>query len=190
MTAPFLLRWTRERPFSAHHMLLRAAQLELQSAEADAGGELYKCLTTVLMSALAIEAFTNTVAERVLASWIEVERKPCLAKLKLLAQELRVPFDIADKPWSDAKCLFDFRNDLAHAKPEHLREDAVVTQEEYDELCFQLPESKLEAQLTIEGARAAVATAVSIRDLLGLAVSPENRFGLFAEMTAHSVHRE
>ena len=171
-------------------MLLRAAQLEVQAARADPHGELYKCLAAVLLAAFAIESLANTIAERVLVSWPEVERKSCIVKLSLLARQLNVPFCMSEKPWSDAKSLFDLRNDLVHAKPELVQQEGVAVQAEYDGLSFQLPESTLEPQLTLAAAESAVATAEAIRDLLGLAVTPTERFGLFADMATHSVSRE
>ena len=171
-------------------MLLRAAQLEVQAAQSNPHGELYRCLAAVLLAAFAIESFANTIAERVLASWPEVERKPCIVKLSLLAHQLNVSFCMSEKPWSEAKSLFDLRNDLVHAKPELIQQEGVAMQAEYDRLSSELPESTLEAQLTLAAAQSAVATAEAIRDLLGLAVAPTVRFGLFADMATHSVSRE
>jgi hypothetical protein len=54
-----MFRKTEERPFFAHHMLLNVAELEIAAAESSELGRFNKCLTALVMSALAVEALAG-----------------------------------------------------------------------------------------------------------------------------------
>ena len=59
----------KERPFSAHHMLIGAARAALEDAESKRPGWFYAELMAMAMSALAVEALCNAIGERVVADW-------------------------------------------------------------------------------------------------------------------------
>lgn len=88
MTTPQLFRKTQEREFFAHHMLLHAAEREIEDARASEVGRFNKCLAAMVLSALAIEALANAVGSRVASDWAIFERLNPLDKLDSLAREL------------------------------------------------------------------------------------------------------
>lgn len=81
-------RKTQEREFFAHHMLLHAAERQIDEARASEVGRFNKCLAAMVLSALAIEALANAVGSRVAADWVVFERLNPLEKLNSLTKEL------------------------------------------------------------------------------------------------------
>lgn len=83
--------------------------------------------TAQLMCALTLEAVLNHVGQCLIcddagesALWDAVERLSPKQKLLVIAERLRVGIDFGILPFQDFKAIFDFRNDLAHAKSMHL----------------------------------------------------------------------
>ena len=149
-------------------MLLRTAQRSLEAAKKQSAGYLYDELVTVVFSALGIEAFCNTVGERIFESdWLsEHERKSPTEKLELLAGKLDITYDVKVEPWIAAIWLFDLRNRIAHAKPEFVKPDEeYLTQKQYDTSQFKrsFPNSKLENKINLSNAQRAFTAAGDIK---------------------------
>ena len=181
MTKPRLLKRTQERTFSAHHMLLRAADRACDVATENAPGSLYDKLVAITLSALAMEALCNTVGERIVSDWQDFESSSPIAKLRLLAQHLAIDYRATTEPWESAQWLVKFRNKIAHAKPELVIEEIHLTQEQHDKRLFDIPESKLEKQITLGNAKRAVKAVTEIKRLLSQKVPPEHALGLYSD---------
>ncbi|GLQ87323.1 hypothetical protein [Dyella flagellata] len=70
------------------------------------------------MTAFSVEAFIQTIGPEVLpTTWITIERKSVLHKLKEIGKATGITVDYGTLPWNLIKELFDARNRLAHAKP-------------------------------------------------------------------------
>ena len=175
------LKVTTERPFSAHHMLIGAAQASLEDAKAKRPGWFYSELVTITLSALSIEAMCNAVGDRVIVDWKDFESSSPNAKLRLLCEHLKIQYDKSKEPWVSARWLYKLRNLIAHAKPELVREQAVFSREEYDRRSPEFPKSKLEKEITLTNAARAWRTAEDIKDILTSKVPPENALGLYAD---------
>ena len=67
-------RKTQARESFARHMLLHAAGRQLEEAEANEVGRFNKCLASMVLSSLAIEALGNAVGSRVASDWPAFER--------------------------------------------------------------------------------------------------------------------
>jgi hypothetical protein len=85
------------------------------------------------------------------------------------------------EPWSGARELIKFRNLIAHAKPQLVIEEKVMTQEEHDRRLFDVPESKLEKLINAANADRAVRTVQKIKDILIKKMQPEEKAGLVAD---------
>ena len=190
MSEPFRLRYAQQRTFSAHHMPLRAARIGLDEAERHEPGELYRCLTSITFSAVGTEALVNAVSSRIDPDWLKRERDPTELKLEWLVGALGLQRNPQSEPWSTVTWLLRVRNDIAHAKPELIESSRVITQQHYDAACFEMPEAKLERELTLGNARRAVAAAESLKDMLCSAVPVNQRLGLFVDGSSHSIARE
>jgi hypothetical protein len=173
---------SQERHFSAHHMLLRAGRSALERAEKQGNGCLYDELAAMVFSALAIEAFSNSLGSKVIPGWLKNhERKSPMNKLKLLAEQLSITYDESQEPWSGARFLMEFRNEIAHPKPQFITETIFLSQEEHDARSFDMPQSELERKISLVEARTALTTAGSVIDSLLKPLGDEQKFGLSVE---------
>ena len=191
MSAPPKHKLNMERPFSAHHMLLQTAQRSLEAAKKRSAGYLYDELVTVVFSALGIEAFCNTVGERIFESdWLsEHERKSPTEKLELLAGKLDITYNVKAEPWVAAIWLFDFRNRIAHAKPEFVKPDEkALTQKQFDVSQFKncFPTSTLENKINLSNAQRAFTAADEIKKLFCDVIPPEYARGLYVDSASGS----
>ena len=175
------LKVTTERNFSAHHMLIGAARASLEDAKAKQPGWFYSELVAITLSALSIEAMCNAIGDRVIPDWKDFESSSPNAKLRLLCERLKVQYSKSEEPWVSARWLFKFRNLIAHAKPEFVREEKLFSREEYDNRSPEFPKSKLEKGVTLGNASRAVYAAEQIKDILCTRVPPEDAFGLYSD---------
>jgi hypothetical protein len=182
MKASRKLKRIQERRFSAHHMLIRAAAIALERGKKKQPGWLFDELSAMTYSALAIEALCNSVGDLVISDWDkDFEMAPTAAKLRVLTKHLGIPYDKAKEPWSTAKDLGKFRNLVAHAKPQLIVEEEVMSQEEYDARLFDVPKSKLENQINSTNAARAVAAVERIKDIFIEKLDAEQKFGLTSD---------
>ena len=70
------------------------------------------------------------------------------------------------EPWTSARWLYKFRNQIAHPKPEPISIKAEMSQTEYDNRGGEYPKSKLEKEITYENACRALNTVEKIKELL------------------------
>jgi hypothetical protein len=100
------------------------------------GGGLDDCLTALLFSALALEAFFNALGTGIVRGWPLLERKlVSQEKLDFLAQRLEYKPDFGSRPFQTIRALMRFRNAVVHAKPERTVREV---EGEGDEICRQL----------------------------------------------------
>jgi hypothetical protein len=74
-----------------------------------------------------------------------------------------VPYKKEAEPWATARWLVRFRNLIAHAKPEFLREEILMTRDQHDSRLFDPPKSKLEKEITLGNAKRALDAAEALR---------------------------
>lgn len=174
------MRVTRERKFSLRHSLLGAARMAYEDAEAERPGWAYSRLTCITLSALALEALANAFLKELVEEWQDFERSSTKAKIRIIAEKLSIKPDFEGAPWSNVGWLLGLRNDIVHAKPDHVKNDSVWTREKYDRTVKE-PASKLERQLTLGNAKKALSTTEQIKDLSCDALPVEKQFGLRSE---------
>jgi hypothetical protein len=93
-----------------------------RAAEGEKGRTL-ETVTALLMCALAIEAVLNHVGEKLFAEdagepavWGAIERLGPRRKLEAIGERCGLQVDFGRTPYQQFKHIFDFRNDLVHAK--------------------------------------------------------------------------
>ena len=186
------LKRMQERRFSAHHMLIRAAEIARDRGKEKNPGWMFDELSAMTFAALAIEALCNSIGDRMIEGWDkDFESSSPNAKLRILAKHLGIKYESDKEPWAGARELIKFRNLVAHAKPQLIVEEKVMTQEEYDKRLFDVPESKLEKLINAANADRAVRTVQKIKDILIEKLEPEDKLGLTADgwsghATAHN----
>lgn len=156
-SVPAKFKRVQERHYSAHHDLIRIAKLQLSIAEAQEPGWFNNAFIAITFSALAIEALSNAVGDRVVPEWKDFESASPTAKIRLLAERLDVSYSSDTEPWQTIRWLGKFRNLVAHPKPQVVVKESLVTASEAHERPHGPPDSKLEQQVTIGNARQAVA---------------------------------
>ncbi|HEY2338158.1 MAG TPA: hypothetical protein VGI18_12395 [Burkholderiales bacterium] len=178
---PGLLRQSQERHYSAHNTFIHIALTELELAKPGMVGEFSHALVAITLSALAVEGLANAIGDRVIPEWSDFESAAPFAKLRLLADHLGLPYTSTTEPWSTLKWLCRLRNRLAHPKPEHVKQQKTVTQQEHESRSFVPPQSKLESEITEQNARRAVKAVEAIKYALAELVPMEQRFGLTSD---------
>ena len=176
-----MLKRRQERHYSAHHMLIEVARIANERAQHNQPGWSYDAVTVMTFSALAVEAIANAFGDRFVEAWAHCESASPIVKLRLVADALGIPFNVAATPWSDVVWLISFRNLVAHAKPKLIKDEVVLTAEEMDRRLFDRPESKLERQITLVNAERAFSTARQIQDLLCQAIPLDKAMGLLTD---------
>lgn len=189
--APKRYEIAEERYFSPHHLLLRTAGIALHEAHRRVYSHSTPMreshtMTAILMSALSVEALCNAIGYRLIEGWDDYEQSKPWVKLRVLCKELKIPFDKGSEPWQSLKDLLDFRNKVAHGKPQWVRR----VQSNLDEaamdaaLAQHMPstsEAWFEQKLTLEGAGRAVALARRVETLLTDALPDDLKLGIVVE---------
>jgi hypothetical protein len=176
-----MFKRVQERHFSAHHMLMRVAHHKLTDAEETNLGSFNNSLVAITFSALAIEALGNVIGERIIDDWKDYESASPLAKIRLLAGHLGVPYEPQKEPWSTLRWLARFRNQIAHPKPQLVVDERLINQHEAQKRPNDPPASKLEREITVGNARRAVEAVSTLNRLLFEKMPPDQRFGIFAD---------
>lgn len=182
------LRHSKERQYSAHHMLIAIARYANDRAKKQEDGWRYDALTAITFSALAIEALANAFGERKVENWKDFENSSPTAKLRVLTGVLAIPYEMKTEPWETARWLARIRNQIAHAKPQLLREDTQLTQAEVDKHLFGKPESKLEREITLANAMRSVDAAMLLKDVLCESIPPQEAMGLVVDGWSGSIY--
>jgi hypothetical protein len=181
MNKPTKLRRTQERQYSAHHMLIETARRANERVIREEIGWTYDALCSITFSALAVEALANAFGERKVEGWSDIESASPIAKLRILALTLGLKYESDIEPWRTVRWLIKVRNLVAHAKPQLIREEHLLTQEEVDRRLFDRPESKIERELTKGNSERAVRAASALKDLLCASISLEEAMGLITD---------
>jgi len=181
MTEKDKITVSKERPFSAHHMLLGAARAALEDAKNKRPGCFYSELIAITMSGLAIEALCNAVGERVVDNWKDYESSSPKAKVRIICNELKLEYDCNKEPWSSVIWLSKIRNELAHAKPQLVNESYTWSREEYETKDGFMPQSKLEKKITLGNAERAYKQISELKTILCINIPADKSFGLYAD---------
>lgn len=183
MTIEKTIRRTQERKFAPHLMLISASRRSCEAAAQQKPGWFYDALATMTLSALAIEALCNSIGEVIVPKneYDEFERFGPTNKLKFLAQRLGIAYNQQKAPWAAALWLIKFRNAIAHAKPELVKEDRLMSEQEHDKREFDTPASWIEQEITVGNAKRALCTVEALKDLMLKNMDAYDTFGLAAD---------
>jgi hypothetical protein len=180
-----------ERYFSPHHLLLRTAGFALHEAHrtvyySSTPMRESHTMSAILMSALSVEALCNAIGYRLIEGWDDYEQSKPWVKLRVLCKELKLPFDKGAQPWQSLKELLDFRNKVAHGKPQWVRRvrnklDQAALDAALAEHQPSATEAWFEAKLRLEEAGKAVALARRVEALLTDALPEDLKLGIVVE---------
>ena len=89
--------------------------VHLQHYEDGVEGCYYSLLSSLLLSAFALEAYFNYVGPILEPGWKDFDRAGIWIKLRHVCALSKLPVDTSQGDFQVIKALFDFRNDIAHA---------------------------------------------------------------------------
>jgi len=174
----FPIKMVGERNFHPFHLLINAAQETLdEMREYQYGGSAF-VLSTMLLSALAIEALANSIGSHKVSNWSDYESASPIAKLRIVSSELCIDFNKDESPWREARELIKFRNQIAHAKPKIYKIDKEIRDDNLHELLSPAP-SWIEKQINYESAEKAFKTIDEIKTLFCAKLDPEKDSAFF-----------
>jgi uncharacterized protein (DUF2236 family) len=174
-------RVQRERDFKPHQILLDAARTALEDAEIKMPGYLYRELAAITFSALALEALTNSFGEKLVMRWEDFEKATPIAKIRIICSQLRLEPDFEKEPWAAALWLVKFRNRIAHAKPESIKFDKTMTDEEFQQIRFEYPHSKLEMEISLANAKRSVSAVDQMLESFYPKLTDEQKYHLYLD---------
>lgn len=177
---------TKARSFAPHHTFLGAARVSLGLAKSKQPGWHYHEFTSIVISALSIEALANAVGAHVMEDWKDFESSSPWAKLRLLCERLNVDFNRTSEPWATAKWLCGFRNKAAHAKPEYLLEVKQIPDQAFEKESGKWPESSLERDITLGNATRAYEAIQQIKLTFFNAMPADIRTSIYADGAMYS----
>lgn len=160
------LKVQRVRHFHAYHQLLQTAQMALEDIEEGRRGSYHYQTIAITFSALALESIVNSFGEQFVNGWSDFETASPIAKLRVVFLHFDLNIDTEKDPWSAAIWLVKFRNKIAHAKPEQVKFNGELTEEQFEKFRYEPPESKLEKTISLTNAKRAVAAIETIKDML------------------------
>jgi hypothetical protein len=135
----FIAKIRKDMRLYIHNDLMNAAdylkrRIDERSKKGDRDGiglDIMACLTII---AFSFEAQMNFLGFKLIQKW--EERKPYLYKFQRVAKRLNVTVDYNSRPHSTVKELKEFRDTLAHGKPEEIKGEKELREKSWkDETC-------------------------------------------------------
>ena len=149
----------------------------LSLAKESQDGQLYTCLSCMVLSAFMLEAYFNHLGQLKHANWESIERKLSKAKkFANLATAAGLAPAMNDRPYSSLVRVFAFRDAMAHART--MKDEIDIEVQLSDSLAKSLPGPEWQELITIENAEQILEDAVSIvRELHKAAGYGDDPFG-------------
>jgi len=125
---------TQERKVITYADFWRTAEVLLEKAQTEPRGSYYLILGSLTFSAFALEAFLNHVGESVFESWSDLESINPRAQVNVICERIGIKPSWGAQPWQIVPEIIGFRNKIAHGKNAMLKFEAVVPQDQYEEV--------------------------------------------------------
>ncbi len=116
---------TKSRDVRIHAELWHTANCLLRAGQKEPKGSAHQFRGSLVFRAFALESFLNWLGYNLVPHWKYLERLKPREKLDVLTDLIRVTPDYGSRPWQIVKELFDFRNEIAHGKPENLTSETI-----------------------------------------------------------------
>ena len=153
----------KKRDFEPQHLLMHIAEIALEDAQKEVPGWKNQELVAITFSALALEALANSFGSKLISRWDDFESSSPIAKLRIICRELGISPDWSKGHWGTALWLINFRNKIAHARPQSVRYDKNMSAGKFKRTFHETPPSDLEQKVNLGHARQAVNAVVEIK---------------------------
>ena len=179
--------FSQTRHFGAYHIMLRVARHSLDQIDQGKRGWVEHSLMAIVMSALALEAISNSFAERCLPKdWPSIERCTTREKLKRLREKLSIDVKTNPELWSTAAWLTDRRDEIVHAKPESVNIEGESDLVDWEQQRETWPVGELERHFTHANGLKAVQCVETVLNTLSAKLDPRDAFDLRSDGAVHS----
>jgi hypothetical protein len=111
---------SRERDIRIHAELWLTSKCLLERGQEQKKGSFHQFMASLVFTAFTLEAYLNWLGDSLFPHWSYLERLKPEEKLEVISDQLRVSVDNHSRPWQTVKKLFQFRNYIAHGKPENV----------------------------------------------------------------------
>lgn len=102
-----------------HGYLNSIALNQLQQAKDEEDGHRFRwIIPSMAFSCFRIEALCNIYGSQLFPHWEHFESTSFIGKIVLISEFLKVKVDFSAEPWQTINRMKNFRNTLAHAKPQ------------------------------------------------------------------------
>jgi hypothetical protein len=146
----------KERDVRIHANLWHTSKCLLERGQEQERASFHQFMGSLVFTAFTLEAYLNWLGDKLFPHWKYLERLNPREKLEVISSQLKVKIDFGARPWQVMKDLFNFRNDIAHGKPENLATDTVKqVGDDFDETMGQADQTKWEKFCTRENAERA-----------------------------------
>ena len=156
------------RNYSAHHTFLEIASIQMELAQQKETGWFNEALISITFSALAVEALANAVGDRLWqgSDWEDFENCKPIIKLERIAKKLGIPYQTQNAPWETIKWLVNFRNKIAHAKPQPIKKISKIGKAKKGIHDIKCPESVLENLVSKNTAKHVLQSVKELKDII------------------------
>lgn len=149
-------RVRKERDVRTHANLWHTSMCLLEKGQEQERASFHQFMGSLVFTAFTLEAYLNWLGDKLFPHWKYLQRLSPREKLEVISDQLKVAVDWGARPWQIVKHLFDFRNDIAHGKPENLATDRVESVgDDFDAKMGKADQTRWEAFCTRQNAKQA-----------------------------------
>lgn len=125
-----------------HGYLASIAKNQLNQAKNEQDGHKFRWIVpSMAFSVFRVEALCNIYGSHLFPHWDHFESTSFIGKIAMISDFLKIKVDFSTQPWQTINKMKNFRNALAHAKPQRASETHEVA-EDFPERLLPFPEEK------------------------------------------------
>lgn len=125
-----------------HHYLASIAINQLDQAKKELDGHRFRWIVpSMAFSVFRVEALCNIYGSHIFPHWEHFESSSFIGKIAMISEFLKLKVDFSAEPWQTINRMKNFRNALAHEKPQKVSATHEVPEDFREEL-LPFPEEK------------------------------------------------
>lgn len=133
------IKVTRELNENTYLHAIAINQIEQAKKEQD--GQRFRWIVPAMaFSVFRVEAICNVFGSQLFSHWSHFESTSFVGKVAMISESLGLTVDFSVEPWQTINKMKDFRNTLAHAKPQKVTKIYEVTENHPEHLL--IPDGK------------------------------------------------
>ena len=184
-------RVRKERDVRIHANLWHTSMCLLKKGQEEERASFHQFMGSLVFTAFTLEAYLNWLGDKLFPHWRYLERLNPREKLEVITDQLSLNVDFGGRPWQVMKDLFNFRNDIAHGKPENLATETVEqVDDDFDDKMGRADQTRWEKFCTRENAERAREDVAKILETLHSAAKLEDPGPFFRGFRSHDATLE